>query len=136
MKIMASKPIDSWQIDGKKWKQCQISFSCTPKSLWMVTASMKLWHLLFRWKAITNIDRIHHFADTDLYSQSYGFSSSHVWMSELDHKEYWERHYKEYIWISSNEVNDTGAYYKEWSKPERKTPTQYTSIYIWNLERR
>ena len=31
----------------------------------------------------------HHFADKDLYSQSYGFSSSHVWMWELDHKEGW-----------------------------------------------
>ena len=29
----------------------------------------------------------HYFADKDLYSQSYGFSSSHVWMWELDHKE-------------------------------------------------
>ena len=23
MKIMASGPITSWQIDGKQWKQCQ-----------------------------------------------------------------------------------------------------------------
>ena len=29
----------------------------------------------------------HHFADKDPYSQSYDFSSSHVWMLELDHKE-------------------------------------------------
>ena len=29
----------------------------------------------------------HHFADKGLYSQSYGFSSIHVWMWELDHKE-------------------------------------------------
>ena len=29
----------------------------------------------------------HHFADKGLYSQSYGFSSSHVQMWELDHKE-------------------------------------------------
>ena len=28
-----------------------------------------------------------------------------------------------------------GAYYTEWSKPERKTPIQYTNAYIWNLER-
>ena len=28
-----------------------------------------------------------------------------------------------------------GAYYTEWSKPERKTPIQYTNMYIWNLER-
>ena len=31
----------------------------------------------------------HHFADKDPYSQSYGFSSSHVWMWELDNKEAW-----------------------------------------------
>ena len=31
------------------------------------------------------------------------------------------------IWISSNEVNETGAYYTEWSRPERKTPIQYTN---------
>ena len=31
----------------------------------------------------------HHFADKGLYSPSYGFSSSHVWMWELDHKEGW-----------------------------------------------
>ena len=29
----------------------------------------------------------HYFADKYPYSQSYGFSSSHVWMWELDHKE-------------------------------------------------
>ena len=28
---------------------------------------------------------------------------------------------EEYIWISSNEVDETGAYYTEWSKPEGKT---------------
>ena len=31
----------------------------------------------------------HHFANKGLYSQSYGFSSSHVWLWELDHKEGW-----------------------------------------------
>ena len=30
-KIMASGPITSWQIDGEKWKQCQISFAWAPK---------------------------------------------------------------------------------------------------------
>ena len=29
------------------------------------------------------------FADKGQYSQSYGFSSSHVWMWELDHKDGW-----------------------------------------------
>ena len=31
----------------------------------------------------------HHFADKHLYSQSYGFSSSHVWMWDLNRKEGW-----------------------------------------------
>ena len=42
---------------------------------------------------------------------------------------------KTHIWISSNEMDETGAHYTEWSKPERKTPIQYTNTYIWNLER-
>ena len=31
----------------------------------------------------------HHFANKHLYSQSYGFSSSHIWRWELDRKEGW-----------------------------------------------
>ena len=31
----------------------------------------------------------HYFADKGLYSQSYSFSSGHVWMWELDHKKGW-----------------------------------------------
>ena len=31
----------------------------------------------------------HYFPNKRSYSQSYGFSSSHVWMWELDHKEIW-----------------------------------------------
>ena len=39
---MASGPITSWQIDGKQWKQCQTLFWGAPKSLQMVTKTMKL----------------------------------------------------------------------------------------------
>ena len=42
MKIVASGPITFWQIDGKKRKQWQTLFSWAPKSLQMVTASLKL----------------------------------------------------------------------------------------------
>ena len=49
--------------------------------------------LLLGRKAMTNLDSIlknrHYFTDKCLYSQSYGFSSSHVWMWELDYKESW-----------------------------------------------
>ena len=39
MKIMASGPITSWEIDGK---QCQTLFWGAPKSMQMVIAAMKL----------------------------------------------------------------------------------------------
>ena len=42
MKIMASGPITSWEIDGKQWKQCQTLFFWAPKSLQIVIAAMKL----------------------------------------------------------------------------------------------
>ena len=42
MKIMASSPITSWEIDGKQGKQCQTLFFWAPKSLQMVIAAMKL----------------------------------------------------------------------------------------------
>ena len=35
------------------------------------------------------IKQRHYFANKGLFSQSYGFSSSHVWMSEMDYKESW-----------------------------------------------
>ena len=41
-KIMASGPITSWEIDGETVKQCQTLFFWAPRSLWMVTAAMKL----------------------------------------------------------------------------------------------
>ena len=37
MKIIASGPITSWQIDGKQWKQWQTLSFGAPKSLQMVT---------------------------------------------------------------------------------------------------
>ena len=51
--------------------------------------------MLAPWKKIYDKPRQHYkeqrhyFANKSLYSQSYGFSSSHVWMWELDYKESW-----------------------------------------------
>ena len=41
-KITASGPITSWQIDGKQCKQWLTLFLGAPKSLYMLTAAMKL----------------------------------------------------------------------------------------------
>ena len=74
----------------KKWKQWQILFSWTLKSLWMVTADMKLKDSA-PWKKSYDASCIkkqrHHFASKGL--QKLWFSISQVWMWGLDHKEGW-----------------------------------------------
>ena len=89
---MASGPITSWQIGGETMeKQWEMIFLIS-KSLQMVTASMKLRDA---WKKSHDQPRQHikkqrqYFASKGLPSQSYGFSSSHVWMWELEYKESW-----------------------------------------------
>ena len=42
---------------------------------------------------------------------------------------------KECIWVSSNEVDEAGANYTEWSKSERERQILYINTRIWNLER-
>ena len=85
--IIASGPIASWQIE-KQWKQWKTIFGGAPKSLQMVTAAKR--HLLLGRKVMTNLYSIlkssHYFANKGASSQSYGFSSGHVWM--------WDWHYK------------------------------------------
>ena len=53
IKIMASSPITSWEIDGETM-ECQTLFSWAPKSLQVLAAAMKLRHLLLGRKAMTN----------------------------------------------------------------------------------
>ena len=52
------------------------------------------------------------------------------------HKEILFTRKKEYISVSSNELNEMGTYYTEWSKSERERQILYIITYIWNLERR
>ena len=84
-KIMASGPIMSWQIDGEKMETVTDFIFLGSK----ITADGDCSHeikrcLLLGRKAMTKLDSIlksrHHFDSKGLYSQSYGFSSSHVWM--------------------------------------------------------
>ena len=42
IKIMASSPMTSWQIDGKQWKNGLFYLGGGQKSVQMVTAAMKL----------------------------------------------------------------------------------------------
>ena len=82
-KIMASDPSLHGQQMGKQWKQCQTLFWGAPKSLWMVTAAMKLKDA-YPWKENYDQPRQHikkqryHFVNKGPSSQGYGFSSGHV----------------------------------------------------------
>ena len=86
---MASGPITSWQIDGETvadfiWGGSKITADddCNHE--------IKR-HLFLGRKAMTNLDSMlksrHYFPNKGLSRQSYGFSSSHVWMWELSYKE-------------------------------------------------
>ena len=92
-KIMASSPITSWEIDGE-------TVEITPDFIslgFKITADGDCSHeirrcLLLGRKVKTNLDSILKSRDIalpekGLSSQNYGFSSSHIWMRELDHKE-------------------------------------------------
>ena len=90
--IMASGPITSWQIDGETMETMTGFIFLGSK----ITADGDCSHEIKKHsfvgrKAMTNLDSIlkhrHYFADEGPSHQSYGFSSSHVWMWELDHKE-------------------------------------------------
>ena len=90
--IMASGPINSWQIDGETVETVTDFISWSPKSLQVMTASMKLRLMFLGRKSMTNLDSILKSRDITckgLSSQKYGFSSSHIWMQELEHKEGW-----------------------------------------------
>ena len=83
---MASSPITSWQIDGETMETVTDFISLGSK----ITADDCSHEIkrcfLFRRKSMTNIDSIFKIVDI---SQSYGFSSNHAWVWQLDHKEGW-----------------------------------------------
>ena len=66
---MASGPITSWKIDGETIETVTL-FLGAPKSLQMVTATMKLRHLLLGRKVMTNVDSILKHRDITLPTKS------------------------------------------------------------------
>ena len=94
MKIMASGSITSWQIDGEIVETVRDFIFWGSK----ITADGDWSHeikrcLLLGRKAMANLDSLLKSRDitlpTKVSSQSFGFSSSQVWMWELDYKESW-----------------------------------------------
>ena len=79
---------------GNSGNSVRLYFWGAPKSLQMVTAAMKLKDACSLeeklWPTWQHIKKQRHYSvNKSSYSQSYGFSSSHVWMWELDYKKSW-----------------------------------------------
>ena len=89
-KIMVSGPITSWQIDGEKMETVtDFIFLGSGITVGGDCSHEIKRHLLFGRKAMTNLDSISFCQKKGPYSQSCGFSSSHVQIWELDYKEDW-----------------------------------------------
>ena len=94
-KIMGSGPITSWQIDGETVETvADFTFGGSKITADGDCSHEIKRHLLFRRKVMINLDSIlksrRYFVNKGpSSSQSYGFSSSHVWIWELDYKESW-----------------------------------------------
>ena len=94
-KIMTSGSITSWQIDGETVEIVRDFILEGSKITADDDCSHEiLRHLLLGRKVMTNLDSIfkkqrHYFSNKGPSSQSYGFSSSHVWIWELDYKGSW-----------------------------------------------
>ena len=84
MKIMASGPITSWQIDGETVETVSDFIFLGSKITEDGDCSHEIKrHLLLGRKVMTNLDSIfkrHYFANKGPSSQGYDFSSLHVWM--------------------------------------------------------
>ena len=88
---MASGPITSWEIDGETGETVSDFILGGSKITEDGDCSHELKRrLLLGRKVMTNLDSMlktrNYFANKGLSSQSYGFSSVHVWMRELDYK--------------------------------------------------
>ena len=89
---MASGPITSWQTDGEKVEAVTDFISLGSKIIADGDSSHEI-KMLAPWKKSYDQPRQHnknqrcYFANKGPSSQSYGFSSSHVWMWKSDHKE-------------------------------------------------
>ena len=92
---MASSPISSRQIDGETTETVTDFIFLSFKIIADVDHGHGIKKKFAPWKKSYGQPRQHikkqrhYFANKGPSSQSYGFSSSHVWMWELDYKESW-----------------------------------------------
>ena len=129
-KILASSPITSWQIDGETVDRHY--FFRAPKSLQMVIAAMK-------WKDAYSLEesydqprqqvkkRRNYFVNKGPSSQGYDFSSSHVWMWELDQKESWVQ--SKQSWERRMELEESSCLTSDYAT-ELQSSQQYVFLFV------
>ena len=88
-KIMASGPINSWQIHGETVETVADFIFLDSKITADGDCSHEIKrHLLLGRKVMTNLNSIlknrHYFANKSPSGQGYGFSSGHVWMLDCE----------------------------------------------------
>ena len=92
-KIMASGPVTSWQIDGETVETVADFIFLDSKITADGDCSHEIKKTLTPWTESYDQPTQHikkqrcYFVNKYPSSQGYGFSSGHVWMSELDYKE-------------------------------------------------
>ena len=91
---MASGPIISWEVDGETVETMRDYFGGLPNHCrcWLQPWNSKTlapWMKSYDQPRQHVKEQRHYFANKDLSSQSYGFSSSRAWMWELDYQESW-----------------------------------------------
>ena len=94
IKLMASSPISSWEIDGETMETMRDFIFLASKITADGDCSHEIKRCLFLGrKAMTNLDSVLKSRDITLPTKVHlvkaVFSSSHVWMWELDYKESW-----------------------------------------------
>ena len=73
-----------------------------------------------------SVTQRHYFTDKGPSSQSYGFSSSHVWMWELDHKEGWAPKNWCFWTVVLEETQESLGQQRDQSNPEGNQPWIFT----------
>ena len=103
MKIMASSPITWWQMDGERVETVAYFLFLSSRIAVDGDCRHEIKTHLFPGRKLGKPRQCikrqrHHLTDKGPSSQSYGFSSSHVWIWELDHEHWRTDAFKLWCW--------------------------------------
>ena len=132
MKIMPSDPITSWQIDGKTIEAVTDFIFLCSKITMDGDCSHEIKKMFAPWKKNNDKHRKHikkwrhHFTNKGPYSQSYGFSSSHIWTAVTSLV-------AQTVKVSAYSAGDPGFLSLGWEDPLEKEMTTHSSTLAWKI---